>query len=212
MPEEQRRILEMLASQRISVEQADRLLEAVTPGMLRSRTSDRTAQQDFQRVTRDLTATAATDGGAYLRELRAMRLYGLGVHEVIALKANGVDGAYVRDLHEHGLKQLQAHELIALKANGVDGAYLRDLRDAGLEDLGANAVIACKAQGIDGAYIRRMRSAGFAELAAHDLIALKAQGIDASENVDGGQPDDGEAVRLLSVDAEPEDEPEPAQS
>lgn len=199
----------MLASQQISVDQADRLLQAVTPVPLRSRASDRAPKQAHQRATRD---RATSDGGAYLRELRALGLRGLGVHEVIALKTNGVDGAYVRELHAHGLEPLEAHELIALTANEVDGAYVQDLRAAGLEQLDASTVIACKSQGIDGAYVRRLRNAGFTELAAHDLIALKAQGIDADEDSDGGQVDDGDVVRLLSVGNEPEDGPDPAQS
>lgn len=229
MPEEQRRILEMLASQQISVEQADRLLEAVTP----LPPHDGAPNQERMRAQRHSHPHGAphsplrttTDGGTYLREMRTLGLSDLKPNELIALKSTGVNGAYVRDLHAHGLSTVDANDLIALKSMGVDGAYIQELRDAGLEDLDAHDLIAFKSQDIDGAYVRRMRAAGFADVDSNDLIALKSQGIDAWDEADdelsdepGDQGSPGatqtgnETARLLSADTDLGNEPDTDQS
>jgi hypothetical protein len=191
MPEEQRQILEMLAAKQITIEEADRLLAAVAPAppprrdappQSRLRDHEHIHQHQPHRSHTTITYGAtASDGGAYLREMRAVGLRNLKPHDLIALKSVGVDGAYVRDLQAHGYTSLEPHDLIALKSMGVTGAYLQELRDAGFEHLDPHQLIAFQSHDIDGAYVRRMRAAGFAELAPHDLIALKSQGIDAPD-------------------------------
>lgn len=224
MPEDQRRILEMLASKQISVEEADRLLEVITPVPLRGglptaeRAQARSHQHEHSHRSRP-HGGATTDGGAYLREMRAVGLRDLAPHDLIGLKSTGVTAAFVREMRAHGLTTLEPHDLIALKSTGVDGAYIQGLRDAGLEGLDAQDLIAFRSQDIDGGYVRRMRAAGFADLAPGDLIGLKSQGIDAddesSDDLDEGSEDardnaldiqeaSGETVRLLSVGEDPD--------
>ena len=229
MPEEQRRILEMLASKQITVEQADRLLAAVSSvsmrGSVPGEPRNHALRHQHNHVqTAQSRGGAGMDGGAYLRELRAAGLRDLKPHELIALKTTGVDGAYIKELRAHGLGHCEAHDLIALKSVGVDGTYIQDLRDAGLEPLDVHDLIACKSQDIDGAYVRRLRAAGFTDLAPHDLIGLKSQGIDATDEeyaegyeeeyeakddeppdeTTGASPSGGETVRLLSAGDEPD--------
>lgn len=223
MPEEQRQILEMLAARQITIEEADRLLAAVTPDAPRRDAPPPQARMHLHQHQPHRTHTQITyganagDGGAYLREMRALGLRDLKPQDLIAMKSTGVDGAFVRDLRAHGYTSLEPHDLIARKSMGVDGAYIQELRDAGLERLDPHEVIAFRSQDIDGAYVRRMRAAGFAELAPHDLIALKSQGIDApdedsegegmsDEPDDDGEPGDApdaETVRLLSASDAP---------
>src|SRR5579859_1124236 len=144
MPEEQRRILEMLAARQITIEEADQLLVAFTaaqtPASPRPSPQYRTGTYRVER--RETPAGRGTDGGAYLSQMRAAGLRNLQPHELIALKANGVDSDYVAALRASGLADLESHNLIALKANGVDGEYVEELRAAGLHEIQSHELIA----------------------------------------------------------------------
>jgi hypothetical protein len=141
MPEEQRRILEMLAARHITVEQAAQLLEATAP--------DGIALQLPRSAGR--RPRSGTSYLQYLQEMRELGFTDLSPSDVVGLKATGVDGAYLRDLRANGLNDLSATDLVALKAMGIDGAYIRQLRAKGLSDLCPSDLVALKAHGIDGA-------------------------------------------------------------
>lgn len=69
-------------------------------------------------------------------------------HDVIRLRAMGVDAAYVRDLAAVGFAHLDAHDYVRLKALSVDGAYIKYLQGHGLSNLTVREVVRLKAQQI----------------------------------------------------------------
>jgi hypothetical protein len=68
------------------------------------------------------------------------------------------------------------HEIIAMKVQGIDPAYIKAIRATGLNP-NMHDIIAMKVQGITPEFVEKVRSHGFKNLSIHQLIALKAAGV-----------------------------------
>jgi hypothetical protein len=158
--DERLQILQMLAEQKLTRDEAERLLDALDPA---APAAPPTGRDDPAPVSfaglpcsaGDLIALhsmGVTRG--YVEELRAAGLTGFDLGEAVALKAVGVDGGYIAALARAGLTSLDAGQLIALKSCGVDADYAGRVRDAGLGDLDPDELIALRGAGVDPAYVR----------------------------------------------------------
>jgi hypothetical protein len=162
MTEERRQILEMLAAGRLTVEQANQLLDALEPERLAEPVGPRSVGRQGERQ------------GSPRRRGATM-----SPQMLVPFKALAIDVAYVQQLRDAGLEGLTPELLVPLRALGVDAAYVHDLREAGVENLTPELLVPLRSLGIDGAYVREMRASGLEHLSPEQLVQLKAQGIGA---------------------------------
>ena len=162
MSEERRQVLEMLVSGKVTVEQANQLLDALEPERPPEPVGPRSVgrQGDRRGQSRRRSATMSPE-------------------MLVPFKALAIDAAYVQQLRDTGLEGLTPELLMPLRALGVDAAYVHELREAGLENLTPEVLVPLRALGVDGAYIREMRASGLEDLSPAQLVELKAQGIGA---------------------------------
>lgn len=112
----------------------------------------------------------------YIRKVRS-EWGDVSVHEIIAMKAQGIDASEAAQYRQLGLKDLSLHQLIALKAVGATPDYIRAMQAAGLSNLSAHEYSSAKAVGVTPDYVRAMQSAGFSHLSMHEYVSAKAMGI-----------------------------------
>lgn len=160
--DERLQVLQMVAEQKLTRDEAERLLDALEPATpvavaVPTRRGDPVPFSFAGLVCSAGDLIALRSMGitrGYVDELRAAGLAGLDAGEVIALRSVGVDGDYIAALLRAGLTNLDAGQLIALKSSGVDAAYAGRVRDAGLRDLDPDELIALRGAGIDPASVR----------------------------------------------------------
>lgn len=194
MSEESMQVLQMLSEGKITVEDANRLLEALnTPHA--ARPDPRPESQPVPVAAPSVgTPTVMLPGSGWTPAVRPAAPRGLGaddvvrevrtaggkridIHQLSAMRGAGVDSAYVRELREAGL-ELRDVDIVGLRSVGVNGAYIREMREAGLAELSADTLQSLRAVGVDKAYIQAMREAGLQDLTANALIRLRATGVD----------------------------------
>jgi hypothetical protein len=162
MSEERRQVLEMLVSGKVTVEQADQLLDALEPERPPEPVGSRSVGRQGERRGQFRGRSAA-----------------MSPEMLVPFKALAIDAAYVQQLRDAGLESLRPEILVRLRALGVDAAYVHELREASLENVTPEVLVSLRALGVDGAYIREMRASGLEDLSPEQLVALKAQGIGA---------------------------------
>ena len=121
--QERTQILEMVASGKLTIEQADQLLEILGAQSL--------ADAEKRSDQRQRAAGFTTFTGE--------QLAALAVYEV--------DADYIRALQEAGLRDLTVKQLISLKNYEVDAEYVRALREAGFTNLTVEQLISLKKHG-----------------------------------------------------------------
>ncbi len=147
--QERRKILEMVATGSLSIEQADQLL--ANPGPQNAAFVEKRLDEGQQ----VLGVTTFT------RE------------QMAALADYEVDADYIRALREAGLGDLTVKQLITLKNYEVDAEYIKALREVGFTKLTVEQLIALKNYDVDAEYVRALQKAGFNNLTVEQLIALK---------------------------------------
>src|SRR5215469_9613267 len=150
--QERTKILEMGASGKLTIEQADQFLERMgtqSTAFAEKRTDQSVLPAGFPTFT---------------------------AKQLAALEAYEVDADYIKALHEAGLRDLTAKQLIALKNHEVDADEIVALWEAGFTDLTAEHLIALKTYEVDVDSIRALHEVGFVDLTVERLIALKEQG------------------------------------
>jgi hypothetical protein len=148
MSDEALQVLEMLAAGKLTVDEADELLAALTsPSAAAERSLDQVlgfAPAPAQgAVLRSIGADAT-----YIAALQAAFGYPLRTDKVIALKSIGVTAGYIAALRAGDFTDLDADQVIALRGLNVPSDYVRALRDAGLTDLTPERVIALWSAGV----------------------------------------------------------------
>jgi hypothetical protein len=121
--QERTKILEMVASGKLTIEQADQLLETLGAQSI----ADAEKRPDQSMPPAGFTNFTG--------------------EQMAALEVYEVDADYVRALQEAGLRDLTVKQLIALKNYEVDADYVRALREAGFTNLTAEQLIALKKHG-----------------------------------------------------------------
>jgi hypothetical protein len=191
MSEERAQILQMLMSGRVTIEQADQLLEALgtefpagahepaTGTGRHGRRDDRTAGF-VAGLTPEQLIELRNHGvsGAFVQQMRAAGLGDLRVDDLIELYDHDVTPRFVRELREAGFSGLTCHELVELVNHGVSASFMRQMRDAGLGEVAPDQLVELYNHGVDAAFVREMRDLGFDNLAPNALIELYDHGVD----------------------------------
>src|SRR5216684_551618 len=132
MSDERVKVLEMLVAGKLTVEQANQLIEVL----------------DVQPLSaRKFSGSQVPQGVAdadYIKRLREVGLTDLRPDHVIALRMHRVEPAYISALREVGLTDLRPDHVIALRMHQVEPAYISALREVGLTDLQPDHVIALR--------------------------------------------------------------------
>jgi len=150
--QERTKILEMVASGKLTIEQADQLLERLGAQNL----ADAEKRPDQRQ--------------------RAAGYTNFTGEQMAALEVYEVDADYIRALQEAGLRDLTVKQLISLKNYEVDADDIVALREAGLRDLTVKQLISLKNYEVDADYVRALQEAGFTNLTVEQLIFLKGHG------------------------------------
>ncbi len=150
--QERTKILEMVASGKLTIEQADQLLERLGA----QSTADAEKRPDLSQ--------------------RAAGFTNFTGEQMAALEVYEVDADYIRALQEAGLRDLTVKQLISLKNYEIDADDIVALREAGFTDLTVKQLIALKNYEVDADDVRALQEAGFTNLTVEQLIALKKHG------------------------------------
>lgn len=158
MNEERMQVLNMLADNKLTVEQANQLLEAL---------GDQPATTEQRAAVQRQTQPTATNQE---RDPRADRL----AQQLADLKAVGVNAAFVREMEALGFVDLTPEQLVDLKAVGVNAQFVREMCDLDFGDLAPDQLQHLKAVGVNAEFIAEMRVLGMVDLDADQLVALRS--------------------------------------
>ena len=190
--EERTLILEMLTSGRVTVEQADQLLEALDSASTAGSREPVTGTGGWQRREGEradgygasLTPAQLIElrnhdvSGAFVQQMRAAGQSELSVADLIVLHDHDVTPRFVRDLREAGFAELTRDDLIALRNHDIDAAFLREMRSVGLAAASPAQLIALHDHGVDATFVREIRDLGFDNLDPDALIEMYNHGVD----------------------------------
>ena len=186
MSEERRQVLEMLASGKVTIGQANQLLDALGEEHASEANGRATTEQRKERprpgLSPDLLVqlTALSGDVAYLAQLRDLGLTDLPRELLVELTAVSGDAAYIKRLRDLELTDLPRELLVQLTAVCGDATYIKELRDSGLtRDVSQELLVQLTAMGADVAYIRELRDAGLVALSHAQLDDFTARGVGA---------------------------------
>jgi hypothetical protein len=194
MSQERTQILEMLVAGRVTVEQAEQLLEALggsSPSASRGAVGQPAAQQRGDERTEDFFASLTAEqlvalrdsdvSRAFVEQMRAAGLNALRVEDLIELHDEGITPRFVLDLREAGMADLTRDQLVELYCHGVDAAYVRALRALGLAGATPDQLVEMYDHGVDAAFVREMQGLGYSNLPPDKWIALRDNGVEDDE-------------------------------
>lgn len=170
MSEERTLILEMLASGRVTVEQADQLLDtlgAAAPAGPQEPVTGKGRQRRWNEQTDSFFASLTPEqlielrdhdvSGTFVRHMRTAGLGDLSVDDLVELRNHDVTPRFVRELGEAGFNGLTSDEVIELRNHDIGAAFLREMRDAGLGEVALDQLVELSDQGVDAAFVRELR-------------------------------------------------------
>jgi hypothetical protein len=191
MGEERAQILEMLVAGRVTVEQADQLLQALDVPSSRAhhgampeagtqRRGEERPEDFFASLTAEQLIALRDHGvrGDYVEQMRAAGLNELCVEDLIELHNNGVTPRFVRGLREAGLADLTCDQLIELFCHGVTADYVREMYALGLTGATPDQLVELFDHGVDAAFVREMRGHGYTDLTPSRWVALRDNGVE----------------------------------
>jgi hypothetical protein len=200
MGEERAQILEILMAGRVTVEQADQLLQALDVSSSRAHdgaTSEAGTQRRREERPEDFFASltaeqlvALRDSGvsrAYVGQMRSAGLNELHVEDLIELHDNGVTPRFVRDLREAGLADLTLDQLIELFCHGVNADYVCEMHALGLTGATPDQLVELYDHGVDAAFVREMRGHGYTDLTPSRWVALRDNGVEDDDTGNQGE-------------------------
>ncbi|QBD76045.1 hypothetical protein EPA93_08510 [Ktedonosporobacter rubrisoli] len=176
--EERKKILEMVATGKLTVEQADQLMDILSTKSATD-AEKRPEKQRTGEYTQEFMGRIRGYGKSVEKGLRAAGL--MWDSSDADLTKYGISAAYLRGLQEAGLGELTTRDIISLKNYSVDADYARALMDLDIPDLSVKHLITLKNYGIDAEYVRALREAGLSNLTAKNIINLKIYQVDADE-------------------------------
>jgi hypothetical protein len=191
MSEERAQILEMLVAGRVTVEQADQLLQALDVPSSRAHhraTSEAGTQRRREERPEDFFASLTAEqlvalrdngvSGDYVEQMRSAGLHGLRVKDLIKLHNNGVTPRFVLDLQEAGLADLTRDQLIKLLCHGVTADYVREMYALGLAGATPDQLVELYDHGVDAAFVREMHGHGYTDLTPSRWVTLRDNGVE----------------------------------
>src|SRR6266704_2838039 len=200
MSEERVQVLAMLVTGKITIDQANQLLEVLGEEPLseperwssQSRKQDegwrepvrefqgRTAAQRMPSFTFDqiIELSEHEVEPDYLIKFRDAGIAHLDVEQIIELSEHEVDPVYFIKFREAGLTDLTVEQIIELSDHEIKPSYLAKLREAGLTDLTFDQVIELNDHEVKPAYIKALREAGLVDLTFDQVIELSEREVD----------------------------------
>src|SRR6266702_443488 len=149
MSEERVQVLAMLVTGKITIDQANQLLEVLGEEPLSEpeRWSSQSRKQDegWREPVREFQGRTA-----------AQRMPSFTFDQVIELSEHEIKPSYLAKLREAGLTDLSFDQAIELNDHEVKPAYIKALREAGLVDLTFDQVIELSEREVDPAYVRAL--------------------------------------------------------
>ncbi len=198
MSEERVQVLAMLVTGKITIDQANQLLEVLGEEPLseperwssQSRKQDegwrepvrefqgRTAAQRMPSFTFDqiIELSEHEVNPDFLKALRNAGLTGLRVEQIIELSEHGVEPSFLEALRDAGMANLSVEQIIELSEHGVEPDYLIKFRDAGIAHLDVEQIIELSEHEVDPVYFIKFREAGLTDLTVEQIIELSDQG------------------------------------
>jgi hypothetical protein len=141
MSEESTRVLTMLAEGKLTVEQANQLIEAL--GEERRSTAEPWRSQGSQPAqARPVKSRAAS------KQLKPDQL--------IEMKIHGLNPELVREMREVGYGDLSAGQLMEFSIHGVRPEFVREMREIGYTDLTPEQLIELSIHGVNPEFVRQM--------------------------------------------------------
>src|SRR6266699_3151668 len=171
MSEERVQVLAMLVTGKITIDQANQLLEVLGEEPLSEpeRWSSQSRKQDegWREPVREFQGRTA-----------AQRMPSFTFDQIIELSEHEVKPSYARALREAGLMDLSVDQVIELSEHEIKPSYLAKLREAGLTDLTFDQVIELNDHDVKPAYIKALREAGLVDLTFDQVIELSEREVD----------------------------------
>jgi hypothetical protein len=159
MHAERTRVLELVKSGVLSIEQADELIDALqTANQPEVRPSN---QAEFRmpqppRPPRPPRAPRAVGGGKFSFE------------QMIELENHGINANFIRELANAGLEHLTWDEVIALGAHGIRPEYVKELKrlaeELEIDELSVDQIVALGNHGVKPKNVREMLESGLFDL------------------------------------------------
>ena len=184
MNAERTKVLEMLATGAITIEQANQLIEALEAGSAPS-----AAQEGYRQSLREpsvyegATIVFQKQGDVGGSE-QAPGFQGSAgsaqftLEQIVTLSENDVDPNFIKELWEAGMTDLTFEQIITLSEHDVDPDFLKRLRRAGVTDLTFEQIIALSEHEVDPDFIRRLREAGLTDLSFEQIVELNEREVD----------------------------------
>src|SRR5215831_2485027 len=146
--EERTMVLEMLSAGKITIEQANQLIDALEVKPLSAAEEWPMKRQGFE-------------GRGPVQEDRERqevpRPVQFNFDQIIELSEHEVDPAYLKGLREAGLSDLTVEQIIELSEHEIEPGYIKALREGGLSNLTFEEVIELSEHEVDPAYLKALR-------------------------------------------------------
>src|SRR5215472_3039522 len=165
MSEERMQVLEMLVTGKLTIDQANRLLEAL-------------GEEPLSELERGSSQSRRQDEGwlSPAQEFRghtvAQRTPSFTFDQIIELSEHEVDPDFLKALRNAGLTDLSVEQIIELSEQGVEPSFLQALRDAGMANFSVEQLIELSEHGVEPDYLIKFRDAGIAHLDIDQIIEL----------------------------------------
>ena len=230
MSKEQIKILEMVAEGTITVEEGEKLLEALSePAQTTQHTRVRVMQEDedlggfFDELPGAVNLLATNVARAARPRFRRMRVSpadgdtivgsNLGFDKLVKLGTFGISPTFLKELKEAGIKDLTFDEIISFGMAGVKPAYVKEMKTRFGDDITHKQIAKLAMFGISVDFVDGIKKLGL-DLSYKQIIKLGTHGISpqyVQEMVDAGvlnlnEPSDVEDMVDSAVSIEIEDE------
>lgn len=162
MGDERMKVLSMLASGTLTVEQANQLLSALG------------ANDDAVRSD-DVPVPSVPER----RERASEQRFGEYTFEqVLQMGTLGVEPAYFKKVRAAGLTDLTFEQILHMGTLGVEPEFVVHARAAGMPDLTFEQVVNLGMMGIEPEFITRVREAGLTDLTFEQIVQMGTLGVE----------------------------------
>jgi len=177
--DERKKVLELVANGQLTIEEGDRILDALDAAD-RPEHGERPVEAfDGQRLYDSIAKTIETSIGSGLRAfgVGGRRGRGRDIDEIVSFASVGVSPSFVREMREVFEDDLSPDDLMELVNHGVKADYARAMREMFDHDLSPDEVTELMNHGVKVAYAGAMREIFQDALSADDVTELMNHGV-----------------------------------
>jgi len=168
MSEERIKVLEMLADGKITIDQANQLMEAL------SGAGESAPGKRYEKSTPHESTTTILEPQQTPPQ---QDFNGFTFDQVIAMGTVGVKPEFVHKVHEAGLTDLSFNQIIEMGTVGVEPEFVLKVREAGLTDLTFDQIIQMGTVGVEPEFVLKVREAGLTDLTFDQIIQMGTVGV-----------------------------------